>query len=441
MNIAEVKYTSPSGKEFSFAYENVSKETDLKTATFTFPEKDGAYIQALGRGGRRFPMTCIFSGELCTENADKFEAALEERGIASLKHPLYGTRSVVPTGTIKRTDGLVTEAYTVIIEITFSETISNDELLTSEPELAAKINQKTEVFTDAAIDEIINTIELTNTSETLKAQENMSRAMKAVTDNMDNISVVSGNDKMSLNEAVNGAYAAIRKAVANTTKFTSNIRGYANSVMKLMQLPATVVCAPAQIITAYANMTKDIVKKFKNDPFGLKKIKNQYAIAKFALSGAIAAICSSVGVSCTQSDTGNTSSGGSSSASSSSGNDGGFKTREDAIAAAEEIMSLFDSFKVFCDTKIAQNVNVESDQSYQALLDVVQTTVSLILDTAFSLKKRRIITLDRDRQVIELLAELYGEVDNHLDEFISDNNLNWNTIKVIPMGTEVAYYV
>ena len=74
-------------------------------------------------------------------------------------------------------------------------------------------------------------------------------------------------------------------------------------------------------------------------------------------------------------------------------------------------------------------------------MDVVQSTIALILNTAFSLKKRRIIVLDRDRQVIELVAELYGEIDSHLDEFISDNDLNWNTIKVIPMGTEVAYYV
>lgn len=434
MNIAEVKYTSPSGKEFSFAYENVSKETDLKTATFTFPEKDGAYIQALGRGGRRFPMTCIFTGELCTENADKFEAALEEKGIASLKHPLYGIRSVVPTGTIKRTDGLVTDAYTSTIEITFSETISNEELLASEPELASKINSKAEVFTDAAIDEITKTIELTNTSEVLKAQENMANAVTAITNNMDNIAVVAGNDKMSLNEAVNGAYAAIRKVIANSTKFTSNIRSYASSVLKLMQLPATIVCAPAQILTAYANMTKDIVKKFKNDPWGLKKVKNQYAIAKFALSGAIGAICEALGVSCTQSTSSEGDSGN-------SGNDGGFKTREDAIAAAEAITELFETYKTFCDSKIALDVDVESDQSYEALLDVVQSTIALILNTAFSLKKRRIIVLDRDRQVIELVAELYGEIDSHLDEFISDNDLNWNTIKVIPMGTEVAYYV
>lgn len=436
MNIAEVKYTSPSGKEFSFAYENVSKETDLKTATFTFPEKDGAYIQALGRGGRRFPMTCIFTGELCTENADKFEAALEERGIGSLKHPLYGVRSVVPTGTIKRTDGLVTDVYTATVEIVFSETITNEELLKSAPELASKINEKVEVFSDSAIDEIVGTIELSNTSEVLKAQENYSKAVKVITDNMENISVASGKDKMSLNEAVNGAYAAIRKVIAQSTKFTSNIRGYAASVLKILRLPATVVCAPAQILTAYANMTKDIMKKFKNDPFGVNKVKNQYAIAKFALSGAIAATCETLGVSCTQS-----SSSGGGSGSSENSNDGGFKTREDAIAAAEEIQDIFEKYKEFCDTKIALNADVESDQSYEALLEVVQTSVSLILETAFSLKKRRIIKLDRDRQVIELLAELYGEVDSHYDEFVSDNNLNWETIQVIPMGIEVAYYV
>ena len=111
------------------------------------------------------------------------------------------------------------------------------------------------------------------------------------------------------------------------------------------------------------------------------------------------------------------------------------------MAEQIKIQDLFEDFKTFCDKKISQNVSVETDASYEALLEVVTKSVSLILDTAFSLKKRRVITLDRDRQLVELLSELYGDIDSHIDEFISDNDLNIETIKVIPMGTEVAYYV
>src|SRR5512138_87768 len=100
--LKEVKYTSPSGQEFTFFYENLSVESEKKTAEFIFPEIDGAYIQDMGRAGRKFPFTIYFSGEDYDIDADSFLAALEEKGIGKLEHPVYGNRKVIPTGAISR---------------------------------------------------------------------------------------------------------------------------------------------------------------------------------------------------------------------------------------------------------------------------------------------------------------------------------------------------
>ena len=72
--------------------------------------------------------------------------------------------------------------------------------------------------------------------------------------------------------------------------------------------------------------------------------------------------------------------------------------------------------------------------------DVVSNSIQHIIDSSFSLPSRKSIILGEDRQVVELVYELYGNL-NRLDEFIVDNNLNYNEIEVIPMGREVAYYV
>ena len=85
--ITEAKYTAPSGKEVSFLFGSVSKETDLKTGLFTFPDKDGAHVQHQGAGATSFPLTCIFNGSDCMEQADSFEALLFERGVGELQHP------------------------------------------------------------------------------------------------------------------------------------------------------------------------------------------------------------------------------------------------------------------------------------------------------------------------------------------------------------------
>ena len=66
----------------------------------------------------------------------------------------------------------------------------------------------------------------------------------------------------------------------------------------------------------------------------------------------------------------------------------------------------------------------------------------LLIENSFSLPSVKIIKLDRDRQVVELLCQLYGEDGfNRMDEFINDNALTADEIVCLPMGREVKYYV
>lgn len=436
MDINEIKYTSPSGKEFSFAFENLSKETDLKTATFTFPEKDGAYIQSLGRGGRRFPMTCIFTGEDCNIKADNFEAALEERGVGSLQHPVYGTRSVVPTGSIKRNDGLVTEYNTSTVEITFSETLSKEQVLKSSVELSGEVSEAMEKFADSSIAEFSAIVTLVDASETMTMAEVMGKTAELVTDQMDKfVKDGSSNWLDDMSKAVNDKYTAIRRAVKEATKYTNNIRQFSSTILAAMRLPAAVICAPMEVISTYSNLVTETINMFKKDPIGVNKIKNQFANTKFAIMGAVASLCEVLSFGCANSGS---SDGGSSG---SKGNSGGFKSREDAMNTVTEIIKLYDTVKDFCDTKIEKNVYVETEESYVAFQDVVTKTVAQIIESSFSLRNRRIIVLDRDRALIELVGELYQDIDSNLDEFIMDNHLNWETLKILPMGSEVSYYV
>ena len=69
-------------------------------------------------------------------------------------------------------------------------------------------------------------------------------------------------------------------------------------------------------------------------------------------------------------------------------------------------------------------------------------TEKLLIENSFSLPSVKIIKLDRDRQVVELLCQLYGEDGfNRMDEFINDNALTADEIVCLPMGREVKYYV
>jgi prophage DNA circulation protein len=157
--VVDAIYTSPSGKEAPFLCETVSRETELKTGVFIFPSRDGAHVQHQGMGARSFPLTCIFSGSDCMENADIFESMLIERGVGELQHPIYGTIKVVPTGKIVRDDDLVTGINESIVTITFTETITDENAVGLDAVAADDIDEKFNKFVEEAAADFAESID------------------------------------------------------------------------------------------------------------------------------------------------------------------------------------------------------------------------------------------------------------------------------------------
>ena len=71
----------------------------------------------------------------------------------------------------------------------------------------------------------------------------------------------------------------------------------------------------------------------------------------------------------------------------------------------------------------------------------VAIAAGFLVEISFTLKQEFRITLDRPRTIIDLAAELYGEVDGQLDFLISSNNLTGSEILDLPRGREIVYYV
>jgi hypothetical protein len=124
----------------------------------------------------------------------------------------------------------------------------------------------------------------------------------------------------------------------------------------------------------------------------------------------------------------------------------GILTREDAVLLAVSIAELLEIVRQFEDAKLKSNSLIAAEfvdsnaGSYLDMIELVYASIQLILNSSFSLSTRRTITLDRDRQVVELCAELYGSLDN-LDAFVIENKLNIDELALLPMGREVTYYV
>lgn len=438
--ITEAAYTSPSGKRIVFNFSPaVNRKTPLKTAEHTFPDVDGAEIQSLGLGGKKFPMTAIFDGADCMINASEFEDALCERGFGFLEHPIYGKYAVVPTGEIERSDDLVSALNESKVTVTFAETITDKAFPESEVAAMDELESSIDNYDTTAAETFAELIETDSIDDSMQLQSILKTQSNSLFEGISNLASKSSNlkDKMKVLQKINELKNKAQGIISSVDKIAANAQELAATLIQTARMPAALVTDVLAKIEGYATIVDSIVKNVKKDPFGDKAIKNQYAATSMIL-GSLVASCG-FGVAQTASAAGSGTSGASAEGGSTTGS---FKSRAAVLNAAESVTELFETYKTYMDSQIAKDAFVDSGEGYSALLQTIASSVQVMQEAAYNLPMTRIVKLGRDRQVIELLAELYGaEGFNRIDEFINDNHLNADEIVLIPMGREVRYYV
>jgi prophage DNA circulation protein len=398
-------------------YEDVSRETDLKTTTFTFPGKPGAYIQSHGRAGRRFPFTCIFAGTDCMEKADVFESALCEKGYGELRHPVYGVFKVVPTGTIKRSDKLVSGLNQSLVDIEFSETITDTDVPQSIINTESTIEETLSAMEDAAAVAFAADFAADDVSDAIQAQSIVKEQTHSLTKTLGALAKTNSSawtEFQTIQRALESGIDAIFTNKLNTARM----------ILNLTKTPARIVISATEKIRGYSRLVKQLINGAIRDPFGAVTLRNQFAATRLNLYAAIANVASGVALSSIQAGTSRAV----------------FASREEAVGASDSILTLLSMIKDFQDAKTSKDVFVDTDAGYSELLAIVTASLDMIMNASFSLPTRRVITLDRDRQIIELAAELYNDIDR-IDDLIAQNNLNADEIEILPMGKEIAYYV
>ncbi len=447
--LQEAAYNSPNGTRQTFIYENVSRETDLKTAAFTFPEMDGALVQSLGLGGRAFPMKCFFTGAKCRKEADSFEKLLCERGHGVLEHPVYGKINVVPTGKIKRVDNLVDGINEASVEVTFSETIVDRDSSVSEIAAADNLDAGMDEFEDSAVSDFADKIKTDSIEDKMQLQAVLKNQIDSTFKGVEKLAAKDFLKKKEYLKWLKDAKSFLDGIENDTDKIGMYANEVARTIIKTVRLPSKIAMNALAKIAGYSSMIKDIVNNVKADAFGFKAVSNQYAATNLALGSMIASLSFGVAAA-TQEAGGNSNSnntettfsiGGTISGSGNS-NTGSFSSRAEVLEAAEQITELFSIYSKYVDTQNAKNAFIDTGDMYEKLLNVVTISLKALEETVFDLPVMRIIVLDRDRQLFELLAELYGaDGFNRQDQFINDNKLTADEIVLIPMGREVRYYV
>jgi prophage DNA circulation protein len=371
-------------------------------------------LQDNGQSERRFPLRCIFSGADCDLEAEAFEALLLERGQGTLEHPLYGKKNVVPYGTITRRDDLVSGGNQTIVEVVFWSTLGAvypSSGFSAKGQLAASLPKTT-----------------------AKLAHQFSKAMKLGTE------ARRAQTKLSVREALRNVQGALSRVASVTDSVNREFRQIqsdinfgldvligqplllARQLIALTTLPGRALAGIASRLEAYANLLDRMVASSASSPADVSVIpalrvrrQNDFQLASLMASSAVAGSVVSV-------------------------NENAFASKPEALAAAEEIIAQSEALAAWSDQRYDDQEQIDQGEGYQALQETTSLAVGFLVEISFSLVPERAIVLDRPRNIIELAAEIYGEIDARLDFLISTNKLTGSGIIELERGRRIVYY-
>lgn len=406
--LSEAAYTPPSGARIVFTYEELRVNTELKGTRFDFPGTEGTYVQATGASGREFPLRVYFNGADHDTDAAAFFSALRETGEALLEHPTEGRVTVVPLGRVSQRNDLVKSANETVIDVVLWETIGAI-YPTDQADPASEVLTSVDDFKDA-------------TSQAFA----------------DAVSTVTGSE---IAELANGAKAAVAKAkkelgpIADTvealeTQFADIADSINDGIDVLIGQPLTLafqivqlIHAPARAaalwqdkISAYSALAKNIATGSRL-PTVDNSARNLFAVDDaVATSAATGAILSAVNTE--------------------------FKTQPDAIEAAQAVIELVDSVVAWRESNFTTLSATDTGETYQQMQAAASLCAGYLIQISFTLYQERTIITHKDRTIVDLCAELYGDAgDENLNFFINSNAFTGDEILEIPKGKRIKYYV
>lgn len=402
--LKDARYISPLGVINNLNYENVSKTIEKKTTGFEFPDADGTLVQDLGHTGRRYPLKVFFWGDNYDLEANVFEESLLERGPGKLEHPLYGTINVVPFGTLKRRDDLKSAANQAVYEVTFWETI--DVVYPSgQEDPASKVISAINEYNAALADEFDENTDL----DSAVSKSSFKNSYKAFLDTTSSTLQAVADTQNDVSKQFNAIDSSINNGI---DILINKPRTLAFQTTQLIQAPGRAITSISARLDAYFGLSSGIISGDNAIAGSPNDFYTSDLYASTYVTGSVISVVNNT-----------------------------FETRSEALEAAEALLAQLENVNNWKDENLQALGLIDIGGSYQQLQDAVALAAGFLVDISFSLKQERSVTLDRDRTIIDLAAELYGSVDDQLDFLINSNGLSGSEILELPRGREIVYYV
>ncbi len=405
--VQEAAYTpNLSGTRHAFGYGDLSREVDKKAAAFNFPGVDGTYIQDLGHTGRRYPLRVYIWGEDYDLVATSFEDALLERGGGVLEHPAYGTVDVVPFGTITRRDDLKTAANQAVIDVTFWETTGLVyPTATADPRLqtiaAATETEGATALTFGSLAAVSTAVERRLTANTVLRYIGAARETLAAVADV----------TQATRQVFDRIYTSITLGAVALASDPETLAAQVAAMFRTPAAPVVIASDTVDRVATYATLVEDAVTRPTDTPDAFAVA--DMVVTLLATNAAVSAVSTN------------------------------YAARPVAVRQAEVLIDLLDDVTTWRDEQHTALDIIDTGEAYEAMQQTIATAAGHLVETSFTLKQERRVTLDRAHTPLDLLGELFPDevADDLLDELINNNDLVGTEILEVPRGREIVYYV
>lgn len=392
------KYFSPSGKEFTFHFDDLSRSGSKKSAVLEVPQSDIAIVQDLGNTATQFPFSLYFFGADYDEIADAFYDALREIGPGTLQHPRWGDISVLAISfsqAEKFVDGIGEAQFSVeFVHAPGAQSITSTAITAAAVLSAAEVAASS---ASAVYGETFGNPKLRDLAECRTRLLTSIRAIKKSA-----LKLVGSVREIS--QKINGATVAL-EADINTILGTPAALSAA-----IQDLIFTATSAPVSI-SEKISMCRDILESAIT---GNPNTKAQAAISELLASIISAAAISSISV-------------------------GTMSSRSEAIDIRNRLADMYTSSRLIVEGAEKSAGYAANPDTAQALALASAQASGYLLAASYNLRIERRATLEGAATPLELAYRFYGDI-NRLDELCDQNHWQGDRLFIVPAGSEARYY-
>lgn len=408
--LSDASFVSPSGVEFAFKFDEVSREGSKKLSISEILDSDQSLLQDQGNKAIMYPMSIYFTGKDYDLIADQFFIALSEKysvdKTGKLNHPRWGQILVSPV-TWKQSENFVSGSGFARFDVPFVRVYPGDAPFSQEASLAGtqtiadKMKAATEdIFDNVLLDSVRDASNFAGRIANSFGLVNgvISGLVSSQQELLDEIEKISDGFNFLIDDVADNAYILMFQT------------------QKMMDLPSNLRDDTQLRVNRFQDLFNLLITGNQNDDAQNENVQKNNVVLLESLAGyANAQMVVSAS---------NTT----------------YATRNQIL---DSILNIITTYNTFNDELNNNSTNdYPGDHNFLSnLADLNKKTVELLLNISFDLPAEKIIVLKNADDPINLCYKYYGKIDLETIQFFADTNYLVNDEFIeLAAGREIVIY-